>query len=148
MTQAEFLLWFGKWKDVVTTGVALAAIAVVVVQVLQAGRFERSRMRREQVAARATLPLTLNALSEYGKDMLISLAPLERWLEQGQHDAAPQFHGPRMPAEIILAVERSSPRIPTMTWRRRLRPSWAKFKSSRPARAILRTTVSARGVSP
>jgi hypothetical protein len=106
MTQAEFLLWFGKWKDVVTTGFALAAIVVVVLQIRQAGRFERNRIRREQVAARATLPLTLNALSEYGKNMLISLAPLERWLEQGQHDAAPQFHGPRMPAEIILAVEK------------------------------------------
>lgn len=106
MTQAEFLRWFGQWKDVVTTAVALVAILVVVVQILQAGRFEKNRMRREQVAARATLPLTLNALTEYGQDMLRALAPLEQWLEQRQEGDPPMFNGPRMPAETILAVEK------------------------------------------
>jgi len=106
MTQAEFLKWFGQWKDVVTTAVALVAILVVVIQILQAGRFEKNRLRREQVAARATLPLTLNALTEYGQDMLVALAPLERWLEQRQEGDPPMFKGPRMPAETILAVEK------------------------------------------
>jgi hypothetical protein len=106
MTQAEFLRWFGQWKDVVTTAVALVAILVVVVQILQAGRFEKNRLRREQVAARATLPLTLNALTEYGQDMLRALAPLERWLEQRQEGDPPIFNGPRMPADTILAVEK------------------------------------------
>jgi hypothetical protein len=106
MTQTEFLTWFGQWKDVVTTTVALTAIFVVVIQIRQAGRFERNRLRREQVAARATLPLTLNALSEYGQDMLMALAPLERWLEQGQVGGSPAFVGPRMPAETITAVEK------------------------------------------
>lgn len=106
MTQTEFLKSFGRWKDVVTTAIALAAIIVVVIQILHAGRMERNRLRREQVAARATLPLTLNALTEYGQDMLVALAPLERWLEQHQEGDAPAFIGPRMPAETILAVEK------------------------------------------
>lgn len=106
MTQVEFLLLFGKWKDVVTTAVALIAIIVVVFQIRQAGRFERNRVRREQVAARATLPLTLNALSQYGRDMLAALAPLERWLEQGEHGTAPEFQAALMPTETIFAVEK------------------------------------------
>lgn len=91
MTQAEFFRWFEKWKDVVTMAVAFSAIIVVLVQIRQAGSFERRRMRREQVAARATLPLTLNSLCEYGNTMLISLAPLERWLQEGSPIRCPFF---------------------------------------------------------
>lgn len=107
MTQAEFLIWFGKWKDVVTTVAAVAAIFFVALQIVQAGRFERARLRREQVAARATLPLTLNALSQYGHDMLMELAPLERWLEKGEYGDPPSFRGPSIQAETILAVEKA-----------------------------------------
>lgn len=106
MTKTEFLTWFQQWKDVVTTVVAVVAIFFVALQIVQAGRFERARLRREQVAARATLPLTLNALSQYGQDMLMALAPLERWLEQGEVGDPPQFSGPNIPAETILAVEK------------------------------------------
>ena len=106
MTQAEFLTWFRQWKDVVTTVVAVAAIFVVALQIAQAGRFEKARLRREQVAARASLPLTLNSLSQYGQDMLMALAPLERWLEQGQEGNPPVFSGPSIPPETILAVEK------------------------------------------
>jgi len=106
MTQADFLTWFGKWKDVTTAIVAICAIIVVVFQILQAGQFERNKVRREQVAARATLPLTLAALSEYGANMMKALAPLEAWLENGHLTPAPEFNGPRLPPETVASVEK------------------------------------------
>lgn len=107
MTQAEFLKWFGQWKDVITVVVAVGAIVVVVVQIVQNGRIERKRLRREQVAARASFPITLAALSEYGVEMLRSLAPLEAWLEQNSIDTpGPEYDGPRLPPETVAAVEK------------------------------------------
>lgn len=107
MTEAEFLKWFGTWKDVITFVVAVGAIFVVVVQILQNGRIERNRLRREQVAARASLPLTLAALSEYGTEMLRSLSLLEAWLMQNSIDTpGPEYKGPRLPPETVAAVEK------------------------------------------
>ncbi|MBQ1499556.1 MAG: hypothetical protein IIZ38_14690 [Sphingomonas sp.] len=103
---AEFLTWFGQWKDVVTVAVALGAIGAVVIQIQQAGHFERDKVRRSRVAARATLPLTLAALSEYGAGMLAAMAPLERWLERREDGPAPAFDGPRLPPETVAAVEK------------------------------------------
>ena len=107
MTQTDFLKWFGTWKDVITFVVAVGAIVVVVVQILQSGRIERHRLRREQVAARASLPLTLAALSDYGTQMLRSLAPLEAWLEHNSIDTpGPEYEGPRLPPETVASVEK------------------------------------------
>ena len=106
MTADEFLKWFGRWKDVITTVVAVGAIVAVVFQILQAGRAERHRIQRDQVAARATLPLTLATLAEYGLAMMEALAPIERWLEQGQQDDPPTFQGPRVPSETIASMEK------------------------------------------
>ena len=107
MTNAEFLKWFAQWKDVVTTAVAVAAIIVVVLQIRQAGRFERHRLRRERLAARATLPLTLAALNEYGRGMMQALAPIEAWFEQDGHDEIPTFKGPEVRSQTIAAAEKA-----------------------------------------
>ena len=113
MTIAELKTWFTAWKDIITILVAIGAIIVVVFQIRQAGRFERNRLRREQAAARATLSLTLNTLSEYGTDMIRALAPLEAWLEKGQEGKPPEFKGPRLLPETVAAVEKVIAAYPT-----------------------------------
>lgn len=106
MPTADFLSWFTQWKDVITIIVALCAILVVVAQIGQASRYEGKRIRREQVAARATLPLTLAALSDYGHEMITALLPLEAWLERRSEGEPPTFVGPRLPPETVASVEK------------------------------------------
>ena len=106
MSEANFLTWFRQWKDVVTTLVAVIAIVVVVWQIRQTSQLEKNRIRRDQVAARASLSLTLAALAEYGRSMIKALAPLEAWLEMGQEGEVPSFIQPYLPPETVPAVER------------------------------------------
>lgn len=106
MTVDQFLSWFGRWKDIFTTIVAICAIVVVVFQIRQAGQFDKNRIRREQVTARATLPLTLAAISDYAEAMLDSLLPLEAWLERNTLSDAPTYDGPRLDRDTVAAVEK------------------------------------------
>lgn len=106
MSTADFLSWFTRWKDVITVGVAICAILVVMAQIGQASRYEAKRIRRDRVAARATLPLTLAALSDYGNEMIAALLPLEAWLEKRSKGEPPTFVGPRLPPETVASVEK------------------------------------------
>lgn len=106
MDTGEFLTNFGRWKDVVTTFVAVIAIIVVVVQIKQARLIENEKLKREQNAARATLSLTLAALDEYGRSMTAALARLEHWAAAKGEASPPVYDGPQLGSDTVVAVQK------------------------------------------
>jgi hypothetical protein len=112
MTAPVFLAWFAKWKDVLTTIVAIAAIGVVLVQIIQTSGLEKRRLARRRIAAMATLPLPLSAIGAYASSMIRSLAPVQAWLKERDAER-PRFLPPPIPTDAIDAIERmieASPR--------------------------------------
>lgn len=110
---SELYTWIGDNKDQLSVLITAVGIPVLLWQITQGARQEHARLRREKVIAKASFPLTLAALSEFGQDMIEALLPLERWLEKGQEGKPPAFTGPRLLSETIVGVEKVIAAYPT-----------------------------------
>lgn len=99
--------WQTLVTGIVAIGAAWVAAHIVRQQINQAREQENERLRRREIAARATLPLTLAGLSDYARGSAAELKSIVAGLDILEtFNKAPTMTPADPPAHLIGAVER------------------------------------------
>src|SRR4051812_32570500 len=100
-----FWNWLGKNHDALGVVIGLIGVPVLIFQISQASRQERSRLRRRHVAARAALPLTLSGICKYAERSVQAFLAVHRAIKKREDPDFSNFDPPSAPASLVSSLE-------------------------------------------